>query len=207
MKDKDTSIDADPSQRGEKSKFMAFLPLIFLCLLAALFIWGLKFNPNGPNFIPSVLIGKKIDFTLEKMDGLNDASGKPVAAFSSDTLSKGEVSVINIWASWCIACRAEHKYLKRLAERSGAPIYGLNYKDTASAGRKFLARFGNPYAGVGMDRRGRVGIDFGVYGVPETFVIDGKGFIRHKITGPINDQIITDQLLPAIKKARNLSSK
>ncbi len=207
MPDTNSSLETEPTKRAARSKFITLLPLIFLSLLAALFIWGLKFNPNGPNFIPSVLIGKKIDFTLEKMEGLNDVDGKPVPAFSSNTLSNGNVSVVNIWASWCIACRAEHKYLKRLAKRSGAPVYGLNYKDTASDGRKFLTRFGNPYTAVGMDRRGRVGIDFGVYGVPETFVIDGKGFIRHKITGPINDQIITNQLLPAIKKAQALSSK
>lgn len=207
MQDTNSPQDTDEKQPAKRSTFITFLPLIFLGLLAALFVWGLKFNPNAPNFIPSVLIGKKIDFTLEKMEGLNDANGKPVSAFSSETLSQGNVSVINIWASWCIACRAEHKYLKRLAKRSGVPVYGLNYKDTASAGRKFLARFGNPYTAVGMDRRGRVGIDFGVYGVPETFVIDGKGFIRHKITGPINDKIITDQLLPAIKKAQALSAQ
>ena len=153
MPDTDNSLEAEPTQRTTRSKFIIFLPLIFLSMLAALFIWGLKFNPNGPNYIPSVLIGKKIDFTLEKMEGLNGNDGQPVAAFSSLDLAKGEVSIVNVWASWCIACRAEHRFLERLHKRSGAPVYGLNYKDTASAGRKFLTRYGNPYKAVGMDRR------------------------------------------------------
>ncbi len=207
MQDKNSSLEAKPTERAARSKFITFLPLIFLGLLAMLFTWGLKFNPNGPQYIPSALIGKKIDFTLEQMDGLNGPDSKPMPAFSSTTLANGKVSIVNVWASWCISCRAEHRFLDRLAKRSDIDIYGLNYKDTASAGRKFLARFGNPYKAVGMDRRGRVGIDFGVYGVPETFVIDGKGIIRYKIPGPINAQIIKSQLLPAIKKARALSGK
>ena len=180
---------------------MVFLPLALLALLTGFFIKGLT-NEKGTSYIPSNLIGKKVDFKLETMPGLNTNSGQPMQAFSSNTLTKGQVSIVNVWASWCVSCRAEHRFLERLAKRSGVPIYGLNYKDTASAGRKFLARFGNPYEAVGMDKRGRVGIDFGVYGVPETFVVDGKGIIRYKIPGPVNDAIIEKELLPAIKKAR-----
>ena len=207
MRDTNSPLEAEPTERANKSKLIIFLPLIFLGLLASLFIWGLKFNPNGPQHIPSALIGQKVDFSLEKMEGLNGADSQPVPAFSSSTLTNGKVSIVNVWASWCISCRAEHRFLERLAKRSGIDIYGLNYKDTASAGRKFLARFGNPYKAVGMDRRGRVGIDFGVYGVPETFVIDGKGIIRYKIPGPVNAEIIERQLLPAIKKAQALSGE
>ncbi len=207
MPDTNSSPEDEPTERAVRSKFITFLPLIFMGLLAALFIWGLKFNPNGPKHIPSALIGKKIEFTLEKMEGLNGPDSKPMPSFSSSTLANGKVSIVNVWASWCVSCRAEHRFLDRLAKRSGIDIYGLNYKDTASAGRKFLTRFGNPYKAVGMDRRGRVGIDFGVYGVPETFVVDGKGIIRYKIPGPVDAQIIESQLLPAIKKAQALSSK
>lgn len=199
------SMQDTPNKPDEKvsknSRIVAFLPLIFLGLLAALFIWRLGFDEKGPKYIPSNLIGKKVKFKLEPMNGLFK-NGKPVPTYSSDTLSKGEVSIVNVWASWCVSCRAEHRFLERLAKRSGIAIYGLNYKDTASAGRRFLARFGNPYTAVGMDRRGRVGIDFGVYGVPETFVVDGNGIIRYKIPGPVNDKIIEKQLLPEIEKAR-----
>ncbi len=198
----DSPLQDEQSDPPKRSGLLIFLPLIILGLLAALFIWGLEFNPNGPKFIPSALIGKKVaDFKLAPMDGLFK-NGKQMPSFGSDTLKQGKVSIINVWASWCVSCRAEHHFLKRLAKRSGVPIYGFNYKDTASAGRGFLARFGNPYSAVGMDPRGRVGIDFGVYGVPETFIVDGKGIIRYKIPGPVNDQIIEERLLPAIEKAR-----
>ncbi len=201
MQDLDNSREDEQDTPKKKSKFVIFLPLILLGVLTLFFIKGLT-NEKGPNYIPSVLIGKTVDFTLEPMPGLNGADGKPMPAFSSKTLTNGKVNIVNVWASWCIACRAEHKYLERLAKKANIDIYGLNYKDTPSAGRKFLTRFGNPYKAVGMDRRGRVGIDFGVYGVPETFVIDGKGIIRYKIPGPINDAIIEKELMPAIKKAR-----
>ena len=198
MSDINENLD---EQSRKKTRLVAFIPLIFLGLIGALFIWRLGFDDKGPSFIPSNLIGKKVEFKLEPMQGLF-RDGAPVPTYSSETLSKGEVSLVNVWASWCISCRAEHRYLEGLAKSTGIPIYGLNYKDTASAGRRFLSRFGNPYKAVGMDRRGRVGIDFGVYGVPETFVIDGNGVIRYKIPGPVNQAIIEKQLLPAIKKAR-----
>lgn len=202
MQDTNNSQDDEQSETKKTSKFVIFLPLILLGLLTAFFIKGLT-NEKGAKYIPSALIGKKVDFTLEKMEGLNNNEGQPMPTFSSASLGKGKVTIVNVWASWCISCRAEHRFLERLANKAGVKLYGLNYKDTASAGRKFLARFGNPYTAVGMDRRGRVGIDFGVYGVPETFVIDGKGFIRYKIPGPVNDAIIEKELLPAIEKARN----
>ncbi len=201
MQDQNSTVEQESQDTKKRSKIVVYLPLILLGLLTAFFIRGLT-NEKGAHYIPSNLIGKKIEFTLEKMQGLNDHNGQPMPAFTSKTLSRGKVSIVNVWASWCVSCRAEHKFLEGLAKRSGVSIYGLNYKDTASAGRSFLARFGNPYTAVGMDRRGRVGIDFGVYGVPETFVIDGKGIIRYKIPGPINDAIIEKELLPEIEKAR-----
>jgi cytochrome c biogenesis protein CcmG/thiol:disulfide interchange protein DsbE len=201
MQDSNSSKDNEPTDTKKKSKLIVFMPLILLGLLTVFFIKGLT-NEKGGRYIPSSLIGKRVEFTLEEMQGLTDKSGQQVPAFSSKDLAKGKISIVNVWASWCVSCRAEHRFLESLAKRSGASIYGLNYKDTASAGRGFLARFGNPYTAVGMDRRGRVGIDFGVYGVPETFVIDGNGIIRYKIPGPVNDAIIEKELLPAIEKAR-----
>lgn len=201
MQDPNSEMEKEPQSAKKKSSLIIFLPLILLGLLTAFFVRGLT-NEKGAHYIPSNLIGKKVDFTLEAMEGLNGHNGQPMPTFSSADLVKGKVSIVNVWASWCISCRAEHKYLERLVKRSGVDLYGLNYKDTASAGENFLARFGNPYKAVGMDRRGRVGIDFGVYGVPETFVIDGNGIIRYKIPGPVNDAIIEKELLPAIEKAR-----
>jgi cytochrome c biogenesis protein CcmG/thiol:disulfide interchange protein DsbE len=202
-------LDSGKEQEAEKpakrSKLIIFLPLILFGLLAAFFIKGLT-NEKGAHYIPSNLIGKTIpDFTLEQMTGLNGKDGQAFPAFGAAELKTGKVSIVNVWSSWCVSCRYEHKYLQKLAEKSGAPIYGLNYKDTAKDGRGFLARFGNPYTAIGMDRKGRVGIDFGVYGVPETFIIDGKGVIRFKLPGPVNDKIIEKELLPAIEKARAAS--
>ncbi len=194
--------DDPQSEEQKKSGFLIFLPLILFGLVAAVFIKGLM-NEKGTNYIPSNLIGKKVEFKLDALPGLMTKSGESVPTFSSDDLAKGHVSILNVWASWCISCRAEHPFLEKLAHKSGARLYGLNYKDAASDGRRFLKRFGNPYEAVGMDRRGRVGIDFGVYGVPETFIIDGKGIIRYKYPGPINDAAIEKELLPAIEKAKN----
>jgi len=199
---------ANTEQAGAgRSKLLIFLPLILFGLLALFFIKGL-FSDKGPRYIPSTLIGKTIpDFTLAPMTGLNAPTGGPMPTFSSKDLKKGKVSIINVWSSWCISCRAEHHFLQSLSRKAGVPIYGLNYKDTGKAGQQFLARFGNPYAAVGMDKKGRVGIDFGVYGVPETFIVDGKGVIRFKLPGPVNDAIIENQILPAINKARNSARK
>ena len=123
-------------------------------------------------------------------------------AFSSSTLAKGKVSIVNVWASWCISCRAEHRFLDRLAKRSGIDIYGLNYKDTASAGRKFLARFGNPYEAVGMDRRGRVGIDFGVYGVPKPLSWMARASFATKSLVPSMRRSLRANCCPPSKKHR-----
>lgn len=185
-----------------RSKWVIYLPLALFLLIAALFVKGLT-NEKGGRYIPSSLIGKPIpEFALAPMDGLTTTDGAAMPTFSSAELKRGQVSIVNVWSSWCGSCRFEHKFLERLAKESGAAIYGLNYKDTAGDGRGFLARFGNPYRAVGMDARGRVGIDLGVYGVPETFVIDGQGIIRYKLPGPVDDNIIDKELLPAIRKAQ-----
>lgn len=202
MQDMKERTEKGPDNEQGRSRLVAFLPLIFLLVIGALFVWRLGFDKHGPKFIPSALIGKKVpDFQLAPMNGLVK-NGKPVPGYGSADLQKGKISIINVWSSWCGSCRSEHRFLKRLAERSGVPIYGLNYKDTASAGRAFLARFGNPYSAIGMDPRGRLGIDLGVYGVPETFIIDGKGIVRYKLPGPVSDEIIEKELLPIIKKAK-----
>ena len=113
---------------------------------------------------------------------------------------RGKVWILNVWASWCVACRQEHPLLVAYAKSSQVPIYGLNYKDEPAAGLKWLADFGNPYTASLADRDGRVGIDFGVYGVPETFVIDGEGVIRYKHIGPLTPEVLRDTIDPLLKQ-------
>src|SRR5690606_36521106 len=118
---------------------------------------------GDPHTLPSVLIGKPVpQFSLPPVEGLVE-KGAPVPAFQSADLNKGAVSIVNVWASWCVPCHQEHPCLTALAERSGAPLFGLNNKDDAAAARRFLGRYGNPYKAVGADGAGRVAIDWGVY--------------------------------------------
>src|SRR5690606_16196919 len=114
----------------------------------------------------------------------------------------GKVSVVNFWASWCVACIEEHPLLEVLRERTGVDIYGVDYKDQATAARRFLGRYGNPFTAVGTDANGRGAIEWGVYGMPETFVLNGKGEIVYKHVGPVSPQSLEEKLIPAIEKAR-----
>jgi cytochrome c biogenesis protein CcmG/thiol:disulfide interchange protein DsbE len=124
-----------------------------------------------------------------------------VLGFSAAELSKGDVTIVNFWASWCAPCVAEHPLLVELAENSGVKLYGVNYKDKPEAARRFLGRYGNPFAAMGVDPQGRGAIEWGVYGMPETFVINGRGEIAYKHVGPITHQSMRDNLLPALKAA------
>jgi cytochrome c biogenesis protein CcmG/thiol:disulfide interchange protein DsbE len=176
------------------------LPLAFFCALAGLFIFGLQ--TGDPSKLPSALIGKSApEFELRPLEGLQE-NGTPVPGFATKDLRDGKLSIMNVWASWCIPCRTEHPYLKKLARQSDAPLYGLNYKDPTEAARRFLGRYGNPYKAVGVDVSGSAAIDWGVYGVPETFIVGGDGTILYKHVGPIDDDAISQKLMPVIEKAR-----
>ena len=140
-------------------------------------------------------------FTLPPVEGLK-SRGKVVTGFSNTDLAQGKVSIVNVWASWCIPCHQEHPLLVRLQELSKAPLFGINYKDRPENARRFLGRYGNPFHAVGADRAGRTAIDWGVYGVPETFVVDGSGRVAYKHVGPITEHSIETKFLPAIAKAR-----
>ena len=170
--------------------FKRFLPLgIFIVLVGFLAI-GLTLNPRE---VPSPLINKPVP--LFKLAVLG-APGKTIAA--QDLL--GQVWLLNVWASWCVACRIEHPLLVDLAKTHPVPIYGLNYKDKPAAATAWLANFGNPYVVSLLDGDGLVGIDLGVYGVPETFVVDKQGVIRHKHIGPVTPEALRDTILPLVKK-------
>lgn len=168
-----------------KLKFL--IPLGLFIGLVSLLAVGLKLNPRE---VPSPLIGKPAPtFELTSLQ-------EPEVRLSSE-MFKGKVSLLNVWASWCVACRQEHPYLLQLA-REGVLIYGLDYKDTRTAGMRWLSTLGNPYQAVAFDEDGKAGIDWGVYGVPETFVIDKQGVIRYKQIGPITPQVWKEKIAPLI---------
>jgi len=167
-----------------------FIPLgVFLVLVGFLFV-GLFLNPRE---VPSPLIGKPApQFTLNQLHQPGKTLGTPDM--------KGQVWLLNVWASWCVSCREEHPLLVELGKAKLVPIIGLNYKDEPAAGMKWLAQNGDPYNLSVVDRDGRVGIDFGVYGVPETFVIDKQGVIRMKHIGPVTPEVLRDDILPLVRK-------
>ncbi len=171
--------------------FLRYLtPLLLFLALAGLLYRGLSLDPHR---VPSPLIGKPAPaFSLPRLQHAD-------ATLSSDDL-KGKVSLLNVWATWCVACRAEHPLLVQLARQGVVPIYGLNYKDTRPEAQRWLQRFGNPYLANAFDADGRVGIDWGVYGTPETFVIDKRGVIRFKQIGPLTRDVIDNTLLPLIRR-------
>jgi len=169
------------------------LPLIALVALVAVF--ALSIN-RDPSLVRSVLIDKPAPvFAMAEVPELG------VPGFDTAAL-KGEVTVVNVFASWCIPCRDEHPLLVALKEVSGVRLFGINQSDAPENARAFLAELGNPYDAVGADRDRRVSIDWGVYGVPETFVVDAKGVITFKHVGPLTPTAIETELMPAIERAR-----
>jgi cytochrome c biogenesis protein CcmG/thiol:disulfide interchange protein DsbE len=171
----------------------ALLPVLLFAAMAILFGRGLQGDPAK---LPSALLNKPVpEFTLPALEGI----GRP--GLQSADFAKGEVSVVNIFASWCVPCRDEHPLLMRLQNQTDARIVGINYKDDAQNAHRFLSELGQPYDAVGADVKGRAAIDWGVYGVPETFVVDGRGIIRLKFVGPLTDKAINEAILPAIAAA------
>jgi cytochrome c biogenesis protein CcmG/thiol:disulfide interchange protein DsbE len=166
------------------------VPLALFLLLAGFLAAGLMHDPRE---VPSPFIGKPAP--AFKLEQLHDGH----LAFAPDDM-KGRVWLLNVWASWCVSCRVEHPLLVEMSKRKVVTIVGLNYKDKRDEGVQWLARFGNPYALSAFDVDGKVGIDYGVYGVPETFVIDKQGVIRYKQIGPITPEALEKTLLPLIRK-------
>ena len=170
-------------------KFRWSIPLAVFVVLVA-FLWvGLGRDPRE---VPSPLIGKPApQFRLAKLHS-------PDETISTGDL-KGKVWLLNVWASWCVSCRQEHPLLMQLAKANIVPVYGLDYKDDAGDGRRWLAQNGDPYVASIVDRDGRVGIDYGVYGVPETFLIDKAGVVRYKQIGPITAEALQQKILPMVR--------
>ena len=172
---------------------LAVLPLVALVALIAVFAMSIN---RDPSLVQSVLIDKPApEFALAPVDGL-DVPGFDTAAL------KGEVTLVNVFASWCIPCRDEHPVLEALKQQTGVRLFGMNQKDAAENAKAFLAELGNPYDAIGADASGRTSIDWGVYGVPETFIVDAKGVIRFKHVGPLAMEDIAKEIVPAIEKAK-----
>jgi cytochrome c biogenesis protein CcmG, thiol:disulfide interchange protein DsbE len=181
-----------PPQRSRL--WVAAIPVVVFAALALLFWKGLSGNPSE---IPSALIGKPVpEFNLPAIKDL----GPP--GFDTAALKAGQVTLVNVWASWCGPCRIEHPMLVELSKRTDIRLFGLNYKDEPANALRFLGTLGQPYAAAGADEAGRAAVDWGVYGVPETFVIDGQGNIRYKFIGPLSPEAIASVLNPEIEKAR-----
>jgi len=181
------SRDAAPGRR-----LWLLLPLVAFLVLSALFYYRL--GAGDPSRIPSALLNKPVpEFALPPIE---KGGGKGLA---SGDLSEG-VHVVNVWASWCGPCRQEHPILMRLAEDTRFELNGINYKDLPENALRFMGALGNPFAAIGADRSGAVGIDWGVYGVPETFIVK-DGIIVHKFIGPLNEEGLVTDFMPALEKA------
>jgi cytochrome c biogenesis protein CcmG/thiol:disulfide interchange protein DsbE len=195
-----TTASPDNKPAKAKSKAVLILPLVLVVALLGLMFFSLQ--SGDPSRLPSVLIGKPVpDFSLQAIPRLQTETGEDVPGVTTADFRSGKVSILNVWGSWCAPCALEHPQLVDLAKK-GIPIYGMNYKgDTPENARRFLVRHGNPYRAVGMDLSGMAAIDFGVYGVPETFVIDGAGRIVLRFPGALTAEVIAEKIMPAIEKA------
>jgi len=172
-------------------KFLKFgIPLALFAVLVGFFAIGLTRDPRE---VPSPLIDKSApQFKLTEL-------AAPERSFTPESM-RGKVWLLNVWASWCVSCRVEHPVLVDVAKRQLVPIVGLDYKDQRADGMKWLTTHGDPYLLSAFDDEGKVGIDYGVYGVPETFVIDKQGVIRYKQIGPITQEALEKKILPLVKK-------
>jgi cytochrome c biogenesis protein CcmG/thiol:disulfide interchange protein DsbE len=185
------------------SRWLMALPLIAFAVLAAIF-W-FRLGNSDPSRIPSALIGHPAPQTaLPALDGLIN-NGVQVPGLDPSVF-KGKVSVVNVWASWCIPCHDEAPLLTELGKDTRLQIVGINYKDAPDNARRFLGRYGNPFGIVGVDGNGRAAIEWGVYGVPETFIVGRQGTIVHKMVGPVTPDNINTELRAEIEKALKAGS-
>ncbi|WP_068084286.1 DsbE family thiol:disulfide interchange protein [Polycladidibacter stylochi] len=193
-------LENEPTKRSIRKNPLFLLPLIVFSGLALLMGFWLV-SGHDPQKLPSALINKEApQFQLPMLVGAMK-NGKQVPAFTSDDFA-GKVTVVNVFASWCGPCRAEHPFIKKLGKDDRIQLAGLNYKDPPAKAVQFLQEMGNPYDLIGADK-GRVGIDWGVYGVPETFIVDRAGMIRYKFVGPLNKTNYSQVFLPELEKIIN----
>ncbi len=173
-------------------KLVFLLPVVLFLILVGFFAIGLN---TDPRLVPSPLIGKPAPaFSLPRLADAQSSLGT--------TDFKGQVTLLNVWATWCVSCRAEHDVLMRIAASKQVKIYGLDYKDNREDALRWLANLGDPYVASAFDEHGRIAIDWGVYGTPETFLIDAEGIVRYKHVGPLSWEFWQSSLLPMIEQLR-----
>jgi cytochrome c biogenesis protein CcmG/thiol:disulfide interchange protein DsbE len=196
--------DSAPSDAPSPRRlWLMALPLLIFIALIALFWYGLR--EGDPSKIPSALIGRPAPQTaVPALEGLV-AAGNPVPGLDPSGF-KGKVSLVNVWASWCVPCHDEAPLLTQLAQDKRLQLVGINYKDAPDNARRFLGRYGNPFGMVGVDGNGRAAIEWGVYGVPETFIVGRDGRILYKLVGPVTPENIDTVLKPEIDKALSAGS-
>jgi cytochrome c biogenesis protein CcmG/thiol:disulfide interchange protein DsbE len=188
--------DASTASGRKRGRLRYFAPLTVFVMLAIVFGWGLTRNPR---ILPSTLIGKSVpQFVLPPVQG------RTLGLSSADL--QGEVSIVNVFASWCTECKYEHALLMQLQASKEVPLHGINYKDRPDDAQKWLDSYGDPYTRTGADLNGRVGIEWGVYGVPETFVIGKDGRIAFKQIGRLTPEILEKKVLPLVRSLRAQSS-
>jgi cytochrome c biogenesis protein CcmG, thiol:disulfide interchange protein DsbE len=194
--------DVSTQSKTPRGRFgIVAVPLLVFLAMAGLF--GLALTSGDPSKLPSALIGRPAPMiNLPALAGAVDVNGLPTPGFQTADLATGQVTVVNFWSSWCVPCVAEHPLLTELKAKAKVRVFGVNYKDPEPGGRRFLGRYGNPFAAVGVDDGGRGAIEWGVYGMPETFVVDGQGRIVYKHVGALTDDAIATRIVPMIEKAR-----
>ena len=194
----DVAVSGAPPVR--RRRLIVLAPLLVFGAMAAMFAFAL--TKGDPSKLPSALIGKPAPpLALSAIKGLQDGA-RAVPLLTQEVLVQGDVTVVNFWASWCGPCVEEHPFLIELARLPGVRVVGVNYKDLGANARRFLGRYGNPYGAIGADTTGRTAIEWGVYGMPETFILDGKGRIVLKHVGQITPAALRSNLLPTIERLR-----
>jgi cytochrome c biogenesis protein CcmG/thiol:disulfide interchange protein DsbE len=188
-----TVTDHSPVEPRRGMPRIYAIPVLVFAVIAVAFAIGLTLNPGE---IPTVLVGKPVpQFDLPPVQGRTLGL--------SDTDLKGEVSLVNVFASWCVECRVEHPLLMELSRSGTVPIHGLNYKDKPDDAQGWLDGLGDPYTRTGADINGRVAIDWGVYGVPETFIVDKAGRIAYKHIGAVNEKVLNEKIIPLVKELQH----
>jgi len=197
------SMPAQDKPAGSRMRvLLALLPLVIFATLAAIFFFQLR-SGRDVSEIPSALIGTQAPFRdLEPLAGAM-RDGVPVPALTAEA-AKGKLTLVNFWASWCVPCRQEHPVIMALAQDPRLTVLGVNYKDGNENALRFLGELGNPFAAIGLDPNGKMAIDFGVYGIPESYLVGPDGTILYKKVGPFDEDSLKNGLMPAIEKALGL---
>jgi cytochrome c biogenesis protein CcmG/thiol:disulfide interchange protein DsbE len=195
----ETPATPEASRPGKMRIVFALLPLLIFAGLAVIF-WTQLDSGRSISEIPSALIGTKApSLDMPPLDGATFRGGAMPPL--TDAAIKGKLTLVNVWASWCVPCREENPIILELAKDPRLTVVGINYKDQTENALRFLGELGNPFSAVGVDPRGKAAIDWGVYGIPESYLVDASGIIVYKRVGPFDDRSLNEGLYPAIEKA------